>query len=203
MPLFLNIVLRIIVCIGISYAAQLYIPHLTPSGMFNVFQFSFLVVLCVVPLSWPSLLLIEDLTNKKTALAAGIKTKPVHAGNGHVTWPEVETAANGLALAEAIQETPIAKYTTYTFVSGYASKKATKLQETLNKGLIPAALVSAGALLTAIVAQHLANQAKFSLEATEILTGVVQAYASSISFFWTIGCLYGEVDLARDVARST
>jgi hypothetical protein len=197
MPLFFNILLRVIACLVFAYGVSRHFSELTPSGIFNVFQLSFLILLCVVPLRWPNILLIHDLTSRRNLLANGIGERTVKT-----TWPDIVRAANGLQLAEAIQETPIAKYATCTFVSGYSAKKAAKLQESLYKALLPAAVVSFGALLTAIVAQQLANQAKLPIEASALLSGVVQAYASSISFFWTIGCLYGEVDLARDIARS-
>lgn len=201
MNLIMNLCLRLVLGCLAAYATGIGFPELTLPGMFNVLQMFLLVSLIVVPLGWRNILLVDALEKKQTAYETEAASHPVHQGNAS-DWPAIERSKNGLELAKAIAETCVERITRTKFVQDYSAKKADKYQDSMARALFPAILVSGGVLVGAIMSERMVASELLTRDVSTFIVGVCQVFVATLSFCWTVAGLYGEIDLARDIARA-
>jgi hypothetical protein len=168
-------------------------PAMNYNSAFAVFQGVFVASLVVLGLPWARLVLGDRAGLKRLELESEVAAAPHYA--------LAKSAANGTDLIKLIQGTAIDRLCAVTAVSSYAAKKSEKMQEAFNRGIVPIALVVFLILLSSYAAAELLPSPAID-PAIHMTVSLLQAYGGAVTFVWTMGVFWGEVELLRDVVRS-
>ena len=188
-----GIVLRLAVAIGTAIAMYSAFPAMNYNSAFAVFQGVFVASLVVLGLPWARLVFEDRVHQKRLELEREVDTAPHYS--------LAKSAKNGAALKAVIQGTSIERLCVVSAISSYAVKKSEKMQEAFNKGVVPIALVVFMILLSSYASMKLLPSPEVD-PMIHMAVSLLQAYAGAITFVWTMGVFWGEIELLRDVVRS-
>ncbi|HEX8213492.1 MAG TPA: hypothetical protein VF584_25170 [Longimicrobium sp.] len=192
-PILVNLLVRVALSAVVAKATKEGIPELNFSGVFNVFQLCFLLSLTVVPLPWASLTLAQQISEKHARLIREAEAFSVKRAG--------LSSKVGVDFINGIEGTIVDRCLVTRSLAVFAAKKKDKIQEGLYKSLVPVFLVCSLVLLASIVIRKW-NPTIHPAHEAELFVSLTQAYISAVSFIWTMGTLYGEVDSHREVMRS-